>query len=125
MGSFKLTSLSYIAAVLLIYSVQHCSGECTTREHLVDIGCNIIYGNPDGDDDLAGRDPGIKYQIMDITYDYGNTVLINGNDYCVPDQVTAKPLTSCSAVEETYIFSGTESYHNVFSSMLSVDSSYG
>ncbi len=112
---------------LTIHSICLSSADCTVRDPLVGIGYNIIYGNPDGDDDLAGRDPGLKYNyhILDITYDEGKSVIIEETEYCVPDQVTTVPLTSCSYDEETYLFSGTASYQEVFSSMVSVDSSYG
>ena len=101
--------------------------DCTVRDPLVGIGYNLIYGNPDGADNLAGRDPGLKYihQILDITYSDGASTTINGVEYCVPDQVSTVPLTSCSYDEETYLFAGTASYQDVFSSQVAVDADYG
>lgn len=118
-------NLLILLGVLQIASVVR--SDCTTRDESVGIGYNLIYGNPDGDDALSGRDPGVKYnyQILTISYDDENSIIVNGNEYCIPDQVRAVAVTSCSAVEETYLFSGTESYQEVFGSMVSVDSSYG
>ena len=101
--------------------------DCTVRDPLVGIGYNLIYGNPDGDDDLAGRDPGLKYnyQILDITYTNGASTIIKSVEYCVPDQANTVPLTSCSYDEETYLFAGTASYQDIFSSMVAVDADYG
>ena len=122
--------MNYVISIVIFlsfHSICLTSADCTVRDPLVGIGYNIIYGNPDGDDDLAGRDPGLKYnyQILDITYDEGKSVIIKDVEYCVPDQATTVSLTSCSYDEETYLFTGTASYQEVFSSMVSVDSSYG
>ena len=101
--------------------------DCTVRDPLVGIGYNLIYGNPDGDDNLAGsRDPGLKYthQILDITYNNVTSTTINGIEHCVPDQVSTVPLTSCSYDEETYLFAGTASFKDT-SSQVAVDADYG
>ena len=115
-----------ITIALLTFS-SLVKGDCAVRDPLVGIGYHLIYGNPDGDDDLGGRDPGLKYtrQILDITYDEEKSTTINGVDICIPDQATTIPLTSCSYTEETYLFSGTASYQDVFSSQVSVDTKYG
>ena len=101
--------------------------DCTVKDPVVGIGYNLIYGNPDGDDNLGGRDPGIKntHQILDITYNDGASTTINGVEHCVPDQVSTVPLTSCSYDEETYLFAGTASYQDIFSSQVAVDADYG
>lgn len=113
--------------VVVTLLTPYVASDCIMRDASVGVGYNIIYGNPDGDDVLAGRDPGIKYnyQILTLTYDEGDSLIINGNEYCIPDQIKASAMTSCSAVEETYLFAGTESYQKVFGSRVSVDSSYG
>ena len=118
-------TVSIIIALLTFSSLV--KGDCTIRDPLVGIGYHLIYGNPDGDDNLAGRDPGLKYtrQILDITYDEEKSTTINGNEICVADQATTVPLTSCSYTEETYLFSGTASYQEIFSAQVSVDSKYG
>ncbi len=121
------TAITLAIAIALVTFSSLVNGDCTIRDPLVGIGYHLIYGNPDGDDDLAGRDPGLKYtrKILDITYDEGKSATVNSIELCVPDQATTVPLTSCSYTEETYFFSGTASYQEIFSSMVSVDSKYG
>ena len=98
--------------------------QCLQSEVLVGVGYNLIYGNPDGSPNHAGRDPGLMRtnRILRVSYDEDKSTILNGVDTCVPDQTSFVPLSSCSYREETKIFAGTESYRRTFEGDISVSS---
>ena len=113
MGQFTIF-LTVLCGLLLTATV--CSA-CKKKELLVGVGYNLIFGNPDGSPQHAGRDPGLKrtHRILRISHNNGSKR--------VPKQIKVVPLTSCSSKETAKLFAGMVSYQRRLS--LSVDASAG
>ena len=116
MGQFTIF-LTVVCGLLLTATI--CSA-CTEEELLVGVGYNLIYGNPDGSPQYAGRDPGLKRtrRILRLSDDEDNT-----ESKSPPKQLKVLSLTSCSYKETAKLFAGMESYKSRLS--LSVDTSAG
>ena len=116
MGQFTIF-LTVACGLLLTATI--CS-TCTEEELLVGIGYNLIYGNPDGLQQYAGRDPGLRrtHRILRLSDNEVDT-----ESKSPPKQVKILPLTSCSFKETAKLFAGMESYRSRLS--LSVDTSAG
>lgn len=75
---------------------------------------NLIYGNPEGDYEIGGMDPGLGLtrRMMDFTYDEGKTTIYNGVELAVPDQVEFSSSESCAEIKSTTAYSGSQSYQH-------------
>ena len=93
-------------------SILKDGGESTNLVGFVGIGYDLLEGNPEGDFDRGGLDPGFKLaqNIFKVTYDEGKEVTFEGSVIALPDQMEYQATYSCSSVEDSYTFSGTESY---------------
>nr|AAC28440.1 apextrin [Heliocidaris erythrogramma] len=90
----------------------------------IGIGYNIIDGNPEGDNRVAGGvDPGllVSRRIFELTYDNGKTT--NDNEYRVPDEVEFQQRSSSFTSKETDTFYGTKSYAKKLSHQVQADAS--
>ncbi len=76
------------------------------------LGYNIIRGNPEGDFNRGGVDPGIKttHVIFAHTYEKGNRAFYLGKAMDVPDQVKFLEVQSCASSHSVNAFSGRKSY---------------
>ena len=85
------------------------------------LGYNIIRGNPEGDFNRGGIDPGIKTTrvIFAHTYKNGVKVLYRGKAMEVPDQVSFYMSQSCAASHSVKAFSGRKSYMKELESSVS------
>lgn len=98
--------------VLLVFVPVGIFG--TDVEDFVGIGYDLLRGNPEGDFNEGGIDPGYRLarNIFKRTYEEGKEDLYNGNTVKIPDQMAYQPLSSCSSKETARIFHGTESYQS-------------
>ena len=76
------------------------------------LGYNIIRGNPEGDFNRGGIDPGIKTTrvIFAHTYRMGNRAFYRGGVMEVPDQVKFHAVQSCASSQSVDAYSGRKSY---------------
>lgn len=83
----------------------------------VGIGYNILSGNPEGDFNIGGLDPGFKLarEIFKRTYDEGKTAVYEGEEIAIPDQMEYQSAYSCSSVETSYSYIGAKSYQDKLS----------
>ena len=86
------------------------------------VGYNIIKGNPEGDFNRGGVDPGIRttHEIFTHTYRKGKRVFYRGRAMTVPDQVNFHMSQSCAASHSVQAFSGRKSYMNELDTSMSV-----
>ena len=75
-------------------------------------GYNLVRGNPEGDFNRGGIDPGIMTtnNIFTHTYNMRKTVFYLGRGMSVPDQVNFHMTQSCAASHTVKAFSGRKSY---------------
>ena len=78
------------------------------------MGYNFLRGNPEGDFDLGGKDPGIQNTrwIFNLTYSMGREGFYGGNTVAIPDQVNFHPTQTCMKKSSTRVYSGQTSYQN-------------
>ena len=90
------------------------------------VGYNIIRGNPEGDFDRGGVDPGIKtiHEIFDLTYKRGKQAFYQGKAMDVPDQVSFHVSQSCAASHSVKAFSGRKSYMKQLDRSVSVSGTF-
>ena len=64
---------------------------------------NLIYGNPEGDYEIGGMDPGLEQtrKMIEFTYEEGKTAIYNGVELQVPDQVVFIAASSCASPQLT------------------------
>ena len=76
------------------------------------LGYNIIRGNPEGDFNRGGIDPGIKTTrvIFAHTYKTGNKAFYHGRTMELPDQIRFHEAQSCTSSSSVSAFSGRKSY---------------
>lgn len=78
------------------------------------MGYNLLEGNPEGDFNRGGVDPGIKSTrfIFKQTFSSSqtNTIFYRGQKMRVPDQVTFHQTQSCVKSSSTNAYSGQSSY---------------
>ena len=76
------------------------------------MGYNFLRGNPEGDFNLGGKDPGILNTrwIFNLTYTMGREGYYGGKTVAVPDQVNFHPMESRSKKSSTKAYSGQTSY---------------
>ena len=76
------------------------------------LGYNIIKGNPEGDFNTGGIDPGIKTTrvIFAHTYETGNKAFYLGRTMELPDQIKFHEVQSCASSSSVSAFSGRKSY---------------
>ena len=76
------------------------------------MGYNILRGNPEGDFNTGGKDPGIRSTrwIFNLTYSMGREGYYRGKTVALPDQVNFHPRTSCTEKSTTRAYSGQTSY---------------
>ena len=76
------------------------------------MGYNLLRGNPEGDFESGGKDPGIldTHWIFNLTYTLNKEGYLNGETVAVPDQVEFQPSQSCSSKSSTKAYSGQKSY---------------
>ena len=86
------------------------------------VGYNIIRGNPEGDFNRGGIDPGIKttHVIFAHTYKTGKKAYYRGRPMEVPDQVNFHMSQSCAASHSVQAFSGRKSYMKELDTSVSV-----
>ena len=87
------------------------------------LGYNIIRGNPEGDFNRGGIDPGIKTtrEILTHTYKKGRKALYQGRAMEIPDQVSFYTSQSCASSHSIKAFSGRKSYMKELESSVSVE----
>ena len=90
--------------------------------HYTGVGYNIIRGNPEGDFNRGGVDPGIRtsHEIFDLTYRKGKQAFYQGKAMDVPDQVSFHVSQSCAASHSVKAFSGRKSYMKELDTSVSV-----
>lgn len=77
-------------------------------------GYNYLRGNPEGDFNRGGKDPGLMDTrwILNLTYTQKKEGHYDGRTVAVPDQVEFQPRESCSSQSVTKAYSGQKSYQN-------------
>ena len=85
-------------------------------------GYNLIKGNPEGDFNYGGVDPGIKTTNYIFTHTYRNRkrAYYLGRTMQVPDQVNFHMSQSCAASHTVNAYSGRKSYMRELESSISV-----
>ena len=75
-------------------------------------GYNLVRGNPEGDFNRGGIDPGIRTtnEIFSHTYTMGKKAFYLGKGMDVPDQVKFHMTHSCAASQSVQAYSGRKSY---------------
>ena len=78
------------------------------------MGYNILRGNPEGDFNQGGRDPGIHDTrwIFNLTYTSDKKGRYGDKTVAVPDQVEFHPTQSCASRSRTKAYSGQTSYQH-------------
>lgn len=86
------------------------------------VGYNIIRGNPEGDFNRGGIDPGIKTTrvILAHTYKSGKKAYYRSSTMDVPDQVQFHMSQSCASSSSVKAFSGRKSYMKELDTSVSV-----
>ena len=86
------------------------------------VGYNKIKGNPEGDFNRGGVDPGIRttHVIFSHTYRKGKRAFYRGRAMAVPDQVNFHMSQSCAASHSVQAFSGRKSYMKELDTSVSV-----
>ena len=76
------------------------------------MGYNLLRGNPEGDFEHGGKDPGIQDTrwIFNLTYSMGREGYYRGKTVAVPDQVEFHPTETWSKKSSTRAYSGQASY---------------
>ena len=76
------------------------------------MGYNLLRGNPEGDFELGGKDPGIQNTrwIFNLTYSMGREGYYGDKTVAVPDQVNFHPTQTCTAQSSTRAYGGQTSY---------------
>ena len=80
--------------------------------HYTGTGYNLVRGNPEGDFNRGGIDPGIRTtnEIFSHTYTMGKKAFYLGKGMDVPDQVKFHMTHSCAASQSVQAYSGRKSY---------------
>ena len=89
-------------------------------------GYNLVKGNPEGDFNYGGVDPGIKTtnEIFAQSYTSGKKVYYMGKAMQVPDQVNFLMTHSCAASHTVKAISGRKSYMNELEAGVSISGIY-
>ena len=97
-------------------------GQLSLVTRYAGLGYNIIRGNPEGDFNRGGIDPGIKTtrEILTHTYKKGRKALYQGRAMEIPDQVSFYMSQSCASSHSIKAFSGRKSYMKELESSVSV-----
>ena len=76
------------------------------------MGYNLLRGNPEGDFERGGKDPGLHDTrwIFNLTYRMNKEGVYNGKSVQVPDQVEFQPSQTCASRSLTRAYSGQASY---------------
>ena len=76
------------------------------------MGYNFLRGNPEGDFNLGGKDPGILNTrwIFNFTYSMGREGYHGGKTVAIPDQVNFHPMETSTKQSSTRAYSGQTSY---------------
>ena len=64
-------------------------------------------------------------QILQLTYNNGQSVPVNGKEICLPNQAAIVAVTSCSYQEIKRIIAGTNSYRSELDASVSVSGGVG
>jgi hypothetical protein len=85
-------------------------------------GYNLVRGNPEGDFNRGGIDPGIRTtnEIFSHTYTMGKKAFYLGRGMAVPDQVNFHMTHSCAASQSVLAYSGRKSYMKELEKSVSV-----
>ena len=89
------------------------------------LGYNIIRGNPEGDFNRGGIDPGIKTTrvIFAHTYRMGKRAFYLGRTMELPDQIKFHEVQSCASSHSVNAYSGRKSYMKELETSVSVGGS--
>ena len=92
----------------------------------VGIGYDLLHGNPEGDYNLGGIDPGFKLarNIFKRTYDQNKKVTYEGREVLIPDQMDYQSVYGCSSVEVATAYSGAFSYQKKLSTNVDTSGKY-
>ena len=84
-------------------------------------GYNLLRGNPEGDFNYGGVDPGIRMtnEIFAHSYKQGKRTYYHGKSMRVPDQVKFHMSQSCAASHSVKAYSGRKSYMKELSTSVS------
>lgn len=122
---FVVQCLAFASAVVLIeghsqYSFGYNINNANIEERDVlypitrfaGMGYNLLRGNPEGDFERGGKDPGLRDTrwIFNLTYRMNKEGLYNGKSVQVPDQVEFQPTQTCASRSLTRAYSGQTSY---------------
>ena len=101
-----------LIALCCLLSCHKTEGSTDSLIGFVGIGYDLLKGNPEGDFNIGGVDKGYRaaHNILKRTYAEGKETTFQGEVVNLPDQMQYQPLSSCSSVASTSVFSGTESY---------------
>ena len=114
--SNKTTGLEKDDLAALLQSDDEIAEEQIDRLSLVTryagTGYNLVRGNPEGDFNRGGIDPGIRTtnDIFNHTYAMRKKAYYQGRVMDVPDQVNFHMTQSCAAAHTVQAFSGRKSY---------------
>ena len=114
--SNKTTGLEKDDLAVLLQSDNEIAEEQIDRLSLVTryagTGYNLVRGNPEGDFNRGGIDPGIRTtnEIFTHTYNMRKKAYYRGRAMDVPDQVNFHMTQSCAASHTVQAFSGRKSY---------------
>ena len=128
--SNKTTGLEQDDLVALLQSDDEIAQEQIDRLSLVTryagTGYNLVRGNPEGDFNRGGIDPGIMTtnNIFAHTYAMGKKAFYQGQGMDVPDQVNFHMTHSCAASHTVKAFSGRKSYMKELERSVSVSGMY-
>ena len=94
--------------------------------HFAGTGYNLVRGNPEGDFNYGGVDPGVRttYDIFAQTYTSGKKVYYLGKTMQVPDQVNFVMSHSCAESHTIQAYSGSKSYMQELEASVSVSGRY-
>ena len=85
-------------------------------------GYNLIKGNPEGDFNYGGIDPGLKVTNVIFTHTYarGKKAYYRGRAMQVPDQVNFHMSQSCASSHSVQAYSGRKSYMKELETSVSI-----
>ena len=85
-------------------------------------GYNLVKGNPEGDFNIGGVDPGIRttWEVFAHTYTTGKEAFYRKRSMKVPDQVIFLMSESCASSHTVKAYSGRKSYMKELQTSVSV-----
>ena len=110
------------AATLETTALAQVLDELSLVTRYAGTGYNLVRGNPEGDFNVGGVDPGIRttWEVFAHTYTTGKEAFYRGRTMQVPDQVTFLMSESCASSHTVKAYSGRKSYMKELQTSVSV-----